>query len=101
MTAGEQAREIIGENLDACDYKVQCGKVVDSSAARGIAVRELSLKSGHIESDVLLCIEERPVHHSALGLAGSRHVGASASARAASMYSLGSAMSGRHSCLRS
>lgn len=54
MTPEHQARQQIDAQLTACGWTVQDKSVVNLSASRGIAIREVSLKHGHGAADYLL-----------------------------------------------
>lgn len=53
----EQAREIIDRLLTAVGWKVVDRDQVNIHAARGVAVREFTLKADHGEADYLLYVD--------------------------------------------
>ena len=59
MTPEQQAREKIDAQLLACGWVVQDYTKIDFSAGRGIALREVPLKSG--TCDYLLLVDRKPV----------------------------------------
>ena len=59
MTPEEKAREKIDEMLTASGWVVQDYKALNLSAARGIALREVPMKSG--TCDYLLMVDRKPV----------------------------------------
>lgn len=54
MTPEEKARQIIDELLGKCGWVVQDKKQANLAAGLGVAIREVSLQSGHGETDYLL-----------------------------------------------
>ncbi|HEX2855521.1 MAG TPA: hypothetical protein VHO24_19960 [Opitutaceae bacterium] len=60
MTPGADARQKIDADLVACGWRLWDYKRVDLSACRGIALREVQLKTGPC-SDYLLIIDRKPV----------------------------------------
>lgn len=61
ITPEDRARQNIDKLLkDAC-WVVQDKRAANLSAARGVAVREFPLKSGHGEADYLLFVDSAPV----------------------------------------
>ncbi len=71
MRPEEEARIKIDELLAACGWEIQDYKSMNISAARGVAVREYPLLSGHGFADYLLyadgkavgVVEAKPVGH--------------------------------------
>ena len=61
MTPEEQARENIDGLLTKAGWAVQDRDALNLSAAKGVAVREFSLKSGHGKADYLLFVDEEAV----------------------------------------
>ncbi|HLG14994.1 MAG TPA: type I restriction-modification enzyme R subunit C-terminal domain-containing protein [Blastocatellia bacterium] len=61
MKPEEKARQTIDELLDGCGWVVQDKKRLDLSAARGVAVREVALQSGHGEVDYLLFADAKGI----------------------------------------
>ena len=61
MTPEEQARENIDALLTKAGWAVQNLNALNLSAAKGVAVRELSLASGHGKADYLLFVDEKAV----------------------------------------
>ena len=59
MTPEEKAREEIDRQLNACGWDVQDYRAFNPTAARGIALREVPLKSG--TCDYLLLVDRKPV----------------------------------------
>ena len=59
MTSEDKAREQIDEHLTACGWTVQDYQKLDRSAAQGIALREVPVKSGRC--DYLLLVDRKPV----------------------------------------
>jgi type I restriction enzyme R subunit len=59
MTPEVQARQKIDEQLVACGWVIQNYKAVDLSAGRGIALREVPLKTG--PCDYLLLVDRIPI----------------------------------------
>ena len=59
MTPEEQARQRIDEMLTASGWVIQDYKTLNLAAGRGIAVREVPLKTG--PCDYLLLIDRKPV----------------------------------------
>jgi type I restriction enzyme R subunit len=55
----QHAREQIDAQLLACDWVVQDYKAVDFSAGRGVALREVKLKTGRC--DYFLLVDRKPV----------------------------------------
>ena len=70
----EQAREEIDALLERCGWQVQDKSSVNLQAARGIAVRELSFKTGEpdytlfVDGKAIGTIEAKPVGHSLIGV---------------------------------
>jgi len=73
-TPEEQARENIDALLERCGWQVQDKSSVNLQAARGIAVRELSFKTGEpdytlfVDGKAIGTIEAKPVGHSLIGV---------------------------------
>ena len=59
MNPEQEARQVIDKSLSECGWIVQDYKALDLSAGRGIAVREVPLKSGRC--DYLLLVDRKPV----------------------------------------
>ena len=59
MTPEQQARQQIDANLIACGWAIQDYAQFNPAAARGIALREVPLKSG--KCDYLLLVDRKPV----------------------------------------
>ncbi|MGH9427210.1 MAG: hypothetical protein ACRD2L_13010 [Terriglobia bacterium] len=59
MTPEEKARQEIDKLLLVCGWKVQSMDTLNLSAARGVAVREVTLERGHGEVDYLLFVCNR------------------------------------------
>ena len=59
MNPEQQAREQIDAALEQCGWTLQYYKSLDLSASRGIALREVPLKSGRC--DYLLLVDRKPV----------------------------------------
>ena len=76
MTPEEKARQAIDGLLQQCGWAVQDKEQANLSAARGVALREVSLKRGHGEVDYLLfvegkaigIVEAKPEGHSLIGV---------------------------------
>ena len=58
-TPEEQARETIDASLEAAGWRVQDRAALNLDAARGVAVREFSLKTGY--ADYLLFADRKAV----------------------------------------
>jgi len=73
-TPEEQARENIDALLERCGWQVQDKSSVNLQAARGVAVRELSFKTGEpdytlfVDGKAIGTIEAKPVGHSLIGV---------------------------------
>ncbi len=69
-----QARENIDALLEHCGWQVQDKSSVNLQAARGVAVRELSFKTGEpdytlfVDGKAIGTIEAKPVGHSLIGV---------------------------------
>ena len=61
ITPEDRARQAIDRLLTDADWTVQDRKSANLGAARGIAVREFPLKTGHGEADYLLFVDGSPV----------------------------------------
>ena len=61
ITPEDRARQSIDKLLTGAGWVVQDKRAASLSAARGMAVREFSLKSGHGEADYLLFVDSTPV----------------------------------------
>ena len=59
LTPEQRARQQIDAQLVACGWAVQNFREVDFSAGRGVALREVALKSG--PCDYLLLVDRKPV----------------------------------------
>ena len=59
VTPEERARQQIDRQLEQCGWTIQNFKSLNLSAARGVAVREVPLKSGRC--DYLLLVDRLPV----------------------------------------
>jgi len=59
MTPEEKARQIIDENLHQAGWVIQDYKQLNLGAARGVAIREVPLRSG--TCDYLLVVDRQPV----------------------------------------
>ncbi len=57
LTAEQQARVFIGRLLKAAGWALQDFKAADVHAARGVALREFELISGHGTADYLLYVD--------------------------------------------
>jgi type I restriction enzyme R subunit len=76
MTPEEKARQAVDKLLDLCGWVIQDRSEANLSAARGVALREVSLKRGHGEVDYLLfvdgkaigIVEAKPEGHSLTGV---------------------------------
>src|SRR5574341_2153928 len=70
----DQAREEIDALLERCGWQVQDKSSVNLQAARGVAVRELSFKTGEpdytlfVDGKAIGTIEAKPVGHSLIGV---------------------------------
>ncbi len=70
----EQARENIDALLDRCGWQVQDKSYANLQAGRGIAVRELSFKTGEpdytlfVDGKAIGTVEAKPVGHSLIGV---------------------------------
>ena len=70
----DKARENIDALLDSCGWQVQDKSSVNLQAARGIAVRELSFKTGEpdytlfVDGKAIGTVEAKPVGHSLIGV---------------------------------
>ncbi len=70
----DQARENIDALLDRCGWQVQDKSSVNLQASRGVAVRELSFKTGEpdytlfVDGKAIGTIEAKPVGHSLIGV---------------------------------
>jgi type I restriction enzyme, R subunit len=70
----ELARQEIDALLGPCGWTVQDKSAVNLSAARGVAVRELSFKTGEpdytlfVDGKAIGTIEAKPVGHSLIGV---------------------------------
>ena len=72
LNPGQLSRQQIDEQLRACGWIVQDYRAIDFSAGRGIAVREVPLKTG--SCDYLLLVDRK-----ALGVVEAKKVGATLS----------------------
>jgi len=61
ITPEDRARQNIDKLLTDAGWVVQDKRAANLSAARGVAVREFPLKSGHGEADYLLFVDSAPV----------------------------------------
>jgi type I restriction enzyme R subunit len=61
ITPEDRARENIDKLLTDAGWIVQDKRSTNLSAARGVAVREFPLKSGHGEADYLLFVDGAPI----------------------------------------
>ena len=59
MTPEEKARQSIDAQLVQCGWVIQDRAEVNLVAARGVAVREVSMKRGHGETDYLLFVDAK------------------------------------------
>src|SRR5262245_56729017 len=73
MTQEEAARKLIDAQLKACEWVVQTKDIINLSAARGVAVGELSFNTGEpdytlfVDGKAIAIIEAKPVGHSLIG----------------------------------
>src|ERR1700682_6442655 len=68
ITPEDRARENIDKLLSGEGWIVQDKRSANLSAARGVAVREFPLKSGHGEADYLLFVDGAPIGSNMLPL---------------------------------
>jgi type I restriction enzyme, R subunit len=61
LAAEARARALIDRQLHAAGWKVQNKKAMNLFAARGVAVREITLKPGHGRVDYLLYVDQKVV----------------------------------------
>lgn len=61
MTPEEKARQKIDEQLRLCGWDVQSMEHLNLAAARGVAVREVTLERGHGEADYLLFVDGKAI----------------------------------------
>jgi type I restriction enzyme R subunit len=61
ITPEDRARQNIDSLLTDSGWVVQDKRATNLSAARGVAVREFPLKSGHGEADYLLFVDAAPL----------------------------------------
>ena len=59
MTPEEKARQTIDAQLPQCGWVVQDRAEVNLAVARGVAVREVSMRRGHGETDYLLFVDAK------------------------------------------
>lgn len=61
MTPEEKARQKIDAQLKQCGWVVQDKDEINLFAARGVAVREVTMKQGHGETDYLLFVDGKAI----------------------------------------
>jgi len=61
MTPEEKARVEIDRMLEQCGWVVQDKGGANLSAGRGVAVREVSMRAGHGETDYLLFVDGKAI----------------------------------------
>jgi len=59
MTPEEKARQEIDRQLTEAEWAVQDRSAINLTAARGVAIREVSMTTGHGEADYLLFADRK------------------------------------------